>query len=194
MQEIDNYRDKKYTGKEARLFREWETLEKRFGYGKDERIWYIIHKRNSSGLPVAYAIHFQIRSITGVNPPDEQGLQTPIFGDKHILHITLPDNYPGSCAFPRFEFSTDVWHPQVRFSGDFQGRIDICTDDHGTQTRLAEYIDRVVDYLNYDYYHAKNECPYPEDMKVAEWVLNQAEPNGWLNFKQTNNSVTNTKI
>jgi hypothetical protein len=186
MSEIDNYRNKKYSGREARLFREWEMLNRRFEYGKDNRIMYMIRKRNFSGLPTAYEIHFHIRTITGVNPPDEQGLQTPVFGDRHILRINLPNNYPSAAnGKPVFMFSTDVWHPNIRFFGDFKGRVCLNYEDSGMQTSLVAYIDRVTDYLTYDDYHAKSEeYPYPEDLTVAEWVLNQAEPNQWLNFSK----------
>lgn len=38
--------------------------------------------------------------------------------------------------------------------------------------------------LCYDLYHAFPEPPYPEDLKVAEWVLKQGEPKGWIFFGQ----------
>ena len=33
-------------------------------------------------------------------------------------------------------------------------------------------------------YHAQNTYPYPEDQTVAEWVREEAEPNGWTKFTQ----------
>ena len=49
---------------------------------------------------------------------------------------------------------------------------------------LAWYVERVALYLRYDLYHAVQEPPYPEDMKVARWVLRQGEPEGWVYFDQ----------
>jgi len=40
----------------------------------------------------------------------------------------------------------------------------------------------VAQYLHYDIYHATCEPPYPEDLKVASWVIRQGEPNGWTVF------------
>jgi hypothetical protein len=51
-------------------------------------------------------------------------------------------------------------------------------------THLIDYIDRVIDYLKYDEYHALNEYPYPEDLDVAEWVIKEGEPKGWIHFNQ----------
>jgi hypothetical protein len=42
----------------------------------------------------------------------------------------------------------------------------------------------VASYLRYETYHALLESPYPEDLKVATWVMRQGEPNGWLLFEQ----------
>ncbi len=182
MREIDNYRDKKFSGRDARLFREWEQIDKQFGDSRE--IEYIIRKRNGSDLPVVYDIWFNIKSMVGIQEPDEKGMQKPIFGKEHVMRITLPNNYPSAAGQPEFNFTTDVWHPNIRYFGDFKGRVCLNPGDSGTQTPLAEYINRVMDYLTYDDYHAKNEYPYPEDLTVAEWVLKQAEPNGWVKFKQ----------
>jgi len=180
--EIDSYKDKNFVGKDARLFKEWEMIDKR--YFNDEQSEYIIRKRNGLGLPIVYDIVFNIKSIIGVEEPDEQGLKKPIFGKGHIMRISLPNNYPGADGQPEFMFTTPVWHPNIRFFGDFKGRVCLNTSDHGAQTRLVDYIDRVTKYLTYEDYHAKNEYPYPEDLDVSEWVITQGEPNKWVYFEQ----------
>jgi len=180
--EIDSYKGKNYAGKEARLFKEWEMMDRR--YKDDKQCEYIIRKRNGAGLPVVLDIVFNIKTIVGVEPADEKGLQKPVFGNEHVMRITLPNNYPSADGQPDFKFITPVWHPNIRYFGDFKGRVCLNTRDHGVHTPLINYIDKVISYLTYEDYHAKNEYPYPEDLEVAEWVLTQAEPQEWLNFNQ----------
>jgi len=189
MREIDNYRDKISPGKETRLFREWEKIDTQYSeHNKD--ISYIIRKRNPTGIPIMYDIIFRIPTIVRVSEPDSQGLQRPVFGDKHILRITLPNNYPSvDGGYPEFKFSTDVWHPNIRYFGDFKGRVCLNFSDAGADTNLVDYIEKVAEYLKYDDYHALDEYPYPEDSVVAQWVLQQAEPHNWLRFCHNNNTL-----
>ena len=184
--EIDKHREIKYEGRNARLFKEWEMIDQRCE--NDEKLIYFICRKNDVGLPVAYDIFFNIKSIIGVEEPDAQGLQKPVFGDKHIMRITLPDNYPAIDECPELKFMTDVWHPQIRYFGDFKGLIDINCE--GPHQHLVLFIDRVIDYLKYIDYWAKNDYPYPQDWEVAQWVLKQAEPQGWLNFNKENRNKT----
>jgi len=51
-------------------------------------------------------------------------------------------------------------------------------------TELAWGVDRVGKYLTYECYHAVAEPPFPEDLKVARWVIEQGEPQNWVSFKQ----------
>ena len=144
-------------------------------------ISYTITKRSPSGLPLAYEITFHIQTITGVEQPDAIGLQKPVFGDTHILRITIPNNYPSADGgYPDFKFVTDVWHPNIRFYGEFKGHVCLNFENCGTSTPLVEFISKVAAYLRYDEYHALDEEPYPEDQTVARWVREQAEPQGWL--------------
>lgn len=185
MKELEEYRNKVSAGRETRLFNEWEGID---NYIENNRnISYIIRKRNPTGIPLVYDIIFDVTSIVGVNEPDEAGLQKPFFGESHVLRISIPNNYPSiDGGYPDFKFSTDVWHPNIRFFGDFKGRVCLNFEDSGTFTMLSEYIDKINDYLHYQDYHALNEYPYPEDQIVAQWVLEQAEPQGWLDFYKEN--------
>jgi len=180
--EIDIYKEKNFTGKDARLFKEWEMLDRR--YENDKQGAYIIRKRNGLGLPIVFDIIFNVKTIIGVKQEDDSNLRKPIFGNEHVMRITLPNNYPSADGQPEFKFTTDVWHPNIRYYGDFKGRVCLNTGDSGVHTHLVDYIDRVIDYLTYIDYHAKNEYPYPEDLDVAEWVLKQGEPHGWVQFEQ----------
>ena len=54
----------------------------------------------------------------------------------------------------------------------------------GVLASLKDLVVRVEQYLKYQLYHAKNTYPYPEDQNVAEWVREEAEPNGWTRFGQ----------
>jgi ubiquitin-protein ligase len=184
MSEIDKFRDEKYKGRDARLFKEWDLLEKR--YGNDKRVTTIIvRKQNAkSKLPEKYEIIFNVKSIVGVNSPNEEKLETPIFGNKHKLSISLPDNYPSAEGLPRISFISDVWHPNIRFFGDFKGRVCLTFQDRPLTTPLTDYIDTVLEYLSYEDYMAMDAYPYPEDLTVAAWVREQAEPNDWLKFTQ----------
>jgi hypothetical protein len=116
-----------------------------------------------------------------VEEPDGQGLQKPVFGDKHTLRITLPNNYPSADGgYPEFTFITDVWHPNVRYYGDFKGHVCLNFENSGASTPLAEFIAKIASYLRYDEYHALDVEPFPEDHTVAIWVREQAEPNEWI--------------
>ena len=54
----------------------------------------------------------------------------------------------------------------------------------GVLASLKDLVLRVERYLKYQLYHAQNTYPYPEDQNVAEWVREEAEPNGWTRFGQ----------
>lgn len=186
--EIDKYKDKHYTGRNLRLFREWETIDKRFAHDPD--ISYLIRKKNADGLPVNYEVTFNVHSFSGVSEPDEKGLYKPLFADVFKMNINIPNNYPSADSKLEFKFRTEdvfgkeishPWHPNIRYFGSFAGRVCLNTKACGTYSDLSWYIDRVMSYLKYERYHALNTPPFPEDNKVAEWVLEQAEPNGWIN-------------
>jgi Ubiquitin-protein ligase len=170
-------------GRDTRLYNEWKMIDAE--YSSNDEVSYSIYKRNPSGIPVAYEIIFYIKSIVGVEEADDRGLQRPVFGEKHILRINIPNNYPSADGgYPEFKFITDVWHPNIRFFGDFKGHVCLNFENAGTSTTLSEFINKIACYLKYIDYFAINEYPYPEDQTVAQWVLEQAEPQGWLFFNE----------
>ena len=84
------------------------------------------------------------------------------------------------------------WHPNIRYFGEFAGRV--CLNTLNSHTSLAWCVDRVALYLRYDLYHAIQEPPYPEDPKVARWIIQQGEPNEWIFFDQPSLNAENRAI
>lgn len=186
---INNYNQKELSGRDARLWREWKELdslcEKRKAAAANPRqpsISYIIRRKNAMGLPTEYEIWYRVKSIVGVK--DTPVPREPIFGNLHKLSIVLPNNYPSADGNPIFTFRTDVWHPNIRYSGSFKGHVCLTIKEMGVLASLKELVLRVEMYLKYKMYHAENIYPYPEDQNVAEWVREEAEPNGWVHFSQ----------
>lgn len=180
-------------GRNRRLLHEWIQLDQTFA--KRDKIKYQIIKRNMQGLPIVYLITYQIFSISGVEHVEqlnEPGISNPpLFASTFFMRINLPENYPCVDAPAEFYFLTcdkeghplpHPWHPNIRYFGDFAGRVCLNTPD--SYASLAWCVERIGHYLNYDRYHATQEPPYPEDLKVAEWVIKQGEPQGWIYFDQ----------
>ncbi len=181
------------SGRDRRLFYEWSQLERAFGQGG--KIRFEVAECNSRGLPIKYRVAYHIRSIQGVERVealDMPGVSNPpIFASLFLMTITLPDNYPCVDAPVEFRFLTcdeagkaipHPWHPNIRYFGEFAGRVCLNTPD--TYASLLWGVRRVALYLRYDLYHAAQHPPYPEDPKVARWVVRQGEPNGWVYFDQ----------
>ena len=177
-----------------RLLKEWKELDAFCSARKakspnplEPSISYIIRKRNYMELPVEYEIWYRVRSIIGVK--DGPAPREPIFGNLHKMRIVLPNNYPSADGNPVFTFLTDVWHPNIRYSGegDMKGHVCLNSKAMGVRSTLAELVYRVERYLKYNQYHAENTDPYPEDQIVAQWVREEGEPNGWTQFRQNDN-------
>ncbi len=187
------------SGRNRRLLNEWRLLEERLQHRSD--IVCRVSATNAQQLPVGYVVDYYIHSICTVEQVDRMDdptlTHTPVFADHFVMQIDIPDQYPCVDAPPALRFLTtdaqghDIphpWHPNIRFFGDMAGRV--CINMVDTYTDLVWGVQRVAQYLRYDIYHALSEPPYPEDMKVAIWVLREAEPNGWLAFshQQSENS------
>lgn len=190
---MESVNESTLTGRGRRLLYEWRRLEERVSGRND--IAYAVLKKNPYGLPVRYEVTYRIRSICGVENIerlDEPGIRnSPVFADEFKMILDIPEDYPCIDAMPVLSFMTadeegnalpHPWHPNIRFFGEFAGRV--CLNAPDTYMDLAWYVERVALYLRYDLYHAVQEPPYPEDMKVARWVLRQGEPEGWVYFDQ----------
>lgn len=186
---INRFNFKELSGRDSRLLLEWRELDslcaKRRNESKDSlrpSISYIIRRKNVLGIPTEYEIWYRCKSIVGVR--DTPAPREPIFGLLHKMRIILPNAYPAADGNPEFKFITDVWHPNIRFSGSFKGRVCLTIKEMGVLASLKVLVLRVEQYLKYQLYHAQNTYPYPEDQNVAEWVREEGEPNGWVRFGQ----------
>ena len=178
---INNFNQKELSGRDARLWKEWKELDtlcrKRKMTSANPRqpsLSYIVRRKNAMGLPTEYEIWYRCKSIVGVigdTVPRE-----PKFGYLHKMSIVLPNNYPSADGNPIFTFRTDIWHPNIRYSGSFKGHVCLTIKEMGVLASLKDLVLRVERY--------QNTYPYPEDQNVAEWVREEGEPNNWVHFNQ----------
>lgn len=186
---INNFNQKELSGRDARLWKEWKELDSLCNKRKETAanprqpsIAYIIRKKNAMGIPTEYEIWYRVKSIVGVKSTSAP--REPIFGHLHKMSIVLPNNYPSADGNPIFTFITNVWHPNIRYTGSFKGHVCLTIKEMGVLASLKDLVLRVERYLKYQLYHAENTYPYPEDQNVAEWVREEGEPNGWTRFGQ----------
>lgn len=185
MRNVD-YSIKSLSGRERRLLYEWRQLEEGLS-GRSDILCHVL-KTNIHELPTNYLIDYYIRcfcGVTNIEHLNEPGVvNEPLFADHFIMQIDLAENYPQVDAPPAFHFLTrdnkglsipHPWHPNIRFFGDFAGNV--CLNMTDTYTDLLWGVKRVASYLRYECYHALPEPPFPEDLKVAKWVVCQGEPN-----------------
>ena len=197
MNELINYFNlKELSGRDARLLVEWKGIDslcakRKEANPREPSITYIIRKKTAMGLPIEYEIWYRVKSILGVQ--GKAAPREPVFGYLHKMSIILPNNYPSADGNPKFIFRTDVWHPNIRYSGTFKGQVCLTIKEMGVLASLKDLILRVERYLKYQLYHAANTYPYPEDQNVAEWVRMEAEPNGWTHFAQADNDKPKPK-
>lgn len=195
---INDFNLKELSGRDSRLLLEWRELDalcaKRKKESEDSRkpsISYIIRRKNTLGIPTEYEIWYRCKSIVGVR--NTRIPREPVFGFLHKMRIILPNAYPAADGNPEFKFLTDIWHPNIRFSGSFKGRVCLTIKEMGVLVSLKVLVLRVEQYLKYLLYHAQNTYPYPEDQNVAEWVREEGEPNGWTHFGQDMQTQHTTK-
>lgn len=121
-------------------------------------------------IPIVYHVHFQLRSITGINDD-----QSPIYHNEHTLELSITTRYPME---PCSAFMlTDIWHPNVKSKGKFKGRVCVNSKGLGMAYSLDQVVLRIGEILQYKNYLAEFVPPYPEDEGAAEWVREFAEPN-----------------
>ena len=158
MKESDRYDISQYKGRNRRLLYEWQQLEQRLEHRHDITCQPV--RRNKDGLPTAYLVLYQLRSICGVGNMEhfgEPGVENPpVFATGFQMRIDLPDGYPSVDSAPVFRFLTydeqgqpipHPWHPNIRFFGDFAGRV--CINMPDTYTDLVWAVERVAHYLRY---------------------------------------------
>lgn len=178
-------------GRDRRLQAEWQEIRKQYD-GRGDIVCRPL-LLNSAGMPIRYEVVYRIRSICGVENVESLGVpgieNPPLFAERFVLGIDLPEEFPCVDAPAEFRFLTAAadgtpiahpWHPNVRWFGNMAGHV--CLNRFNSFTSLAWGIGRIEEYLRYERYHAVNEPPYPEDQQVAAWVIRQGEPNEWIVF------------
>ena len=136
-----------------------------------ERMVYICPNNFRAPLPPeVYQITYFLKSIVGLD-----AREAPIYGCKHQMEIILPAGYP-TTAGAQCKMLTPVWHPNIKWEGKYKGRICVNVKEFGANYYIDDLVLRVGSILQYQNYHAKNEQPFPEDPKVAQWVREYAEP------------------
>ena len=161
---------------ERRLVKELEAVHE--VCAKNEFINYaILDKDYSRRPPRNYRINYEIKSFVGV---DEQG--HPIVGGEHVVDLEIPKHYPLESVIPYAK--TKIWHPNIKWDGPYQGHICGNVKDFGKTYTLDLMILRIANIIEYKNYLAENIPPFPEEEKVAKWVREFAEPNGFVNGKE----------
>jgi ubiquitin-protein ligase len=139
--------------------------------------WEVKSTVSALKIPTVYHVSYQLRSIIAIDEESQ-----PIYGDRHIMELTIPTRYPlvPAAIFMR----TDVWHPNIQSVGRFKGKICGNVNSYGVDYSLYQLVLRVGEILQYKNYLADFVPPYPEDPKVAEWVKAYAEPRDIVNRKK----------
>lgn len=103
--------------------------------------------------------------------------KSPIYGNRHVLEIKIPANYP--IEAPVCRMATDIWHPNIQSEdGPMKGRICGNTEGFGAFYSLDRMVVRICEMISYKRYLSEFKFPYPEDETVARWVQRYAEPRG----------------
>lgn len=145
---------------------------------KSDRIkWRIMDTATHLKIPILYEVDYHIKSIIGIHPD-----QSPIYGDKHTLQIDFPAKFP----LETFKVKTlsKIWHPNIKWDGLLAGRVCVNNKGFGRGYDLFWLLLRLGEIIQYKNYLAENIPPYPEDAKVASWIINHAEPNGIVNIQE----------
>lgn len=121
--------------------------------------------------PEKYLVTFTCRGIVGI---DADG--APRFAEHHECQVYLDQEYPKSP--PKMRWRTPVWHPNILHVPPHSVCIDLSWwAASRTLDRLVVMLGEMVQYKNY---HAANTPPFPIDKEVAKWVLEVAEPRGYV--------------
>ena len=143
---------------------------------KSDKLDYEITARRGR-LPEVYRITYNLKSIVGIDDD-----QKPIYANRHVAEIRLPIEYPTQRA--ECYMLTDAWHPNIKWAGNYKGRICVNAKVFGKLYGLGELVVRIAELLQYQNYHAQDIPPYPEDTQVAKWVREYAEPNDIINLSK----------
>ena len=157
-------------GRRARLLLEYEkliNLEKRSEFIKVEPVDSI------EGMPPEnYLITFNCRGIAALNED-----KSPQFAEFHQVSMKLSSNFPNQ--EPYLKWLTPIWHPNIEHKEPHH----VCTNNvqnwYATKS-LDDLIVTLGEMVQYRRYHAAWIAPFPLDKEAADWVINYAEPNGFV--------------
>jgi hypothetical protein len=138
-------------------------------------VTYEANKRRGGLPPTRYVVHYHVRSIIGIDAD-----RMPIYGHEHTAEIVVRPGYPLAVQ-PKCTMLTPVWHPNIKYDGNFVGKICVNEEALGSWHTLDMMIQRIGEILQYKNYHALPILPHPEDARVAAWVREFAEPRGIVN-------------
>jgi len=147
---------------------------------RSSQISYEITQRLGSYPPEGYKIRYDVKSIIGIDNRTKQ----PKYGTSHSAVITLPEGYPGPTGDPMCVMESDTWHPNIKSSGEYKGRICITAKALGAWHSLDMLVLRIGEMLQWKNYLAENRDPFPEDERVAQWVREFAEPQGIVDYRK----------
>ncbi len=164
--------------RDKKLAREYEKLQELTN--RSSKISFkILHETRSTKLPDKYEITYNLKSIVGINED-----KSPIYGNLHKMQITIPPNWPAADSPPDFYMKTDIWHPNIKSTDPYKGHVCINSKAISVFEGLHQLITRIGELLQWKNYLAEDKPPYPEDLVVAEWVREYAEPKGIVNFNK----------
>jgi ubiquitin-protein ligase len=157
-------------GRRARLLVEFEkliNLEKRSEFIKIEPV------NKIEGMPPEdYLITFTCRGISRLNPDN-----TPQYAEFHQVSMKLTSNFPNQ--EPYLKWLTPIWHPNIEHKEPHH----VCTNNVQnwySKKSLDDLVITLGEMIQYRHYHAAWVAPFPLDKEAADWVVNFAEPNGFI--------------
>lgn len=119
--------------------------------------------------PDKYIITFNCKGVERVTDDQE-----PVVADKHRVSMYITRDFPQK--EPQLLWLTPIWHPNI--SHEEPRHVCINKKNYFPAKGLDDFVLMLGEMVQYKRYHALPVDPLPYDMKVAEWVLNYAEPRG----------------
>ena len=77
-----------------------------------------------------------------------------------------------------------IWHPNIKSTEPYKGHVCINAKAIAVHEGLDDLIIRVGELLQWKNYLAEDKPPYPEDLTVATWVREYAEPKQIVDFNK----------
>lgn len=120
--------------------------------------------------PEKYVVTFTCKGIAKLNEKSE-----PEASEFHQVSIYISRDFPRQ--EPYLKWLTPIWHPNI----EHEEPHHVCTNNVQNFYATKGLDDLVVslgEMVQYKWYHAKWEQPWPLDKEAAKWVVDVAEPRG----------------